>query len=259
MLGAYQPFLSLARKLELEHSLSCCGASVATYPFWLRHRECCVERIVYLERSDTPLNGGATVSCFNLNYAAGNSVFDCIVTTRPIKSCNDALRKVLSFLSHFCFPTMATKSTTDSVKKRAASSKRSPEDTYTDPTLREKLKQQIKAGDKGGAPGQWSARKSQLLTREYKKAGGDYKNRLPTEAQQRLHEWTEQEWQTADGQPAERGGGTTRYLPKQAWDELSPAQKKAANAKKQAGSRAGQQHVENTAAAKTARQRASKK
>lgn len=152
---------------------------------------------------------------------------------------------------------MATKPAAKPTKKAAASPKRSPQDTYTDPELREKLKEQIKAGDKGGEPGQWSARKSQLLSAEYKKAGGGYKTAKPTEAQQHLHEWTEQDWQTADGKPAKRPNGTTRYLPKEAWDELSPAEKKATNVKKQAGSRAGKQHIDNTAAAKSARKHAS--
>ena len=44
---------------------------------------------------------------------------------------------------------------------------------YTKPKLRERLKNNIMAGSKGGKPGQWSARKAQLLTQEYKKAGGD--------------------------------------------------------------------------------------
>lgn len=47
---------------------------------------------------------------------------------------------------------------------------------YTKPTLRKRLFEQIKAGSKGGAPGQWSARKAQLLASEYRKAGGGYKN-----------------------------------------------------------------------------------
>jgi hypothetical protein len=46
---------------------------------------------------------------------------------------------------------------------------------YTKPTLRKQLFERIKAGDKGGSPGQWSARKAQLLAREYKAAGGGYK------------------------------------------------------------------------------------
>jgi hypothetical protein len=47
---------------------------------------------------------------------------------------------------------------------------------YTKPELRKKLFNKIKAGTKGGDPGEWSARKAQLLASEYKKAGGGYKN-----------------------------------------------------------------------------------
>jgi len=47
---------------------------------------------------------------------------------------------------------------------------------YTKPTMRKRLFEKIKSGSKGGKPGQWSARKSQLLAREYKAAGGGYKN-----------------------------------------------------------------------------------
>ena len=43
---------------------------------------------------------------------------------------------------------------------------------YTKPTMRKNLFKKIKAGSKGGSPGQWSARKAQLLASEYKKAGG---------------------------------------------------------------------------------------
>ena len=46
---------------------------------------------------------------------------------------------------------------------------------YTKPTMRKRIFQRIKAGSKGGAPGQWSARKAQMLAKAYKKAGGGYK------------------------------------------------------------------------------------
>ena len=46
---------------------------------------------------------------------------------------------------------------------------------YTKPTMRKNLFNRIKAGSKGGKPGQWSARKAQLLASEYKKKGGGYK------------------------------------------------------------------------------------
>ena len=47
---------------------------------------------------------------------------------------------------------------------------------YTKPGMRKRLFNRIKAGGKGGAPGQWSARKAQMLASAYKKAGGGYKN-----------------------------------------------------------------------------------
>ena len=46
---------------------------------------------------------------------------------------------------------------------------------YTKPSLRKRIFNQVKAGSKGGKPGQWSARKAQLLAARYKKAGGGYR------------------------------------------------------------------------------------
>ena len=46
---------------------------------------------------------------------------------------------------------------------------------YTKPGMRKAIFERIKAGGKGGAPGQWSARKAQMLALQYKKAGGGYK------------------------------------------------------------------------------------
>ena len=65
---------------------------------------------------------------------------------------------------------------------RALSSGGKPKSTvnkagnYTKPTMRKRLFERIKAGGKGGAPGQWSARKAQMLAQAYKKAGGGYKD-----------------------------------------------------------------------------------
>ena len=47
---------------------------------------------------------------------------------------------------------------------------------YTKPGMRKRLFNSIKAGGKGGAPGQWSARKAQMLASQYKKAGGGYRD-----------------------------------------------------------------------------------
>ena len=46
---------------------------------------------------------------------------------------------------------------------------------YTKPTMRKNLFNKIKAGSKGGKAGQWSARKAQMLAKEYKAKGGEYK------------------------------------------------------------------------------------
>jgi hypothetical protein len=46
---------------------------------------------------------------------------------------------------------------------------------YTKPGMRKQLFEQIKAGGKGGDPGEWSARKAQMLARLYKSKGGGYK------------------------------------------------------------------------------------
>ena len=145
------------------------------------------------------------------------------------------------------------KPTTKTAKPKAKAKEKG---AYTKPELRERLKAKITAGTKGGKAGQWSARKAQLLAAEYEKAGGGYTG-TKTAAQQHLKKWTGEKWQTADGKPAARKGGTTRYLPKKAWDKLTPTEKKATNAKKQTGSKAGEQFVANTAKAKTARKKAS--
>jgi hypothetical protein len=47
---------------------------------------------------------------------------------------------------------------------------------YTKPSMRKSLFNSIKAGGKGGAPGQWSARKAQMLAMQYKKKGGGYRD-----------------------------------------------------------------------------------
>tara|TARA_R100000988_G_scaffold81980_1_gene45197 strand:- start:19 stop:255 length:237 start_codon:yes stop_codon:yes gene_type:complete len=47
---------------------------------------------------------------------------------------------------------------------------------YTKPSMRKQLFNRIKAGGKGGNPGQWSARKAQMLAKQYKAKGGGYRN-----------------------------------------------------------------------------------
>ena len=46
---------------------------------------------------------------------------------------------------------------------------------YTKPAMRRALFNSIKAGNKGGRAGQWSARKAQMLAKQYKAKGGGYR------------------------------------------------------------------------------------
>jgi hypothetical protein len=136
------------------------------------------------------------------------------------------------------------------------------EDKYTDPELRRQIKEELLNSDKGGEPGQWSARKSQMLVREYEKRGGSYKTSERDEAAKSLEEWTEQDWQTEEGdgsygvarsaKRARDGNVTKRYLPKAVWDKLSDAEKEEAERLFLEASKRGKQHVEWTPATKQA-------
>ena len=64
---------------------------------------------------------------------------------------------------------------TKSKTKRKSKSRVNEAGNYTKPTMRKRLFNRIKAGSKGGAAGQWSARKAQMLAKAYKKAGGGYR------------------------------------------------------------------------------------
>ena len=90
------------------------------------------------------------------------------------------------------------------------------EEKYTDQDFRQKIKEEIKASDKGGKPGQWSARKSQLLTKEYEKRGGGYTGNKG-ESQKNLEKWTEEDWQTQKAtrapEAATRRPATSRRKP----------------------------------------------
>ena len=153
--------------------------------------------------------------------------------------------------------TVAKKS---AAKKSAGKAKGA--ENYTDPDLRERIKAEVMAGDKGGHPGQWSARKAQMVAHEYVAEGGGY-TKPRNEAQESLKEWGDEHWHTADDKPAIREDGkggeeTHRYLPDKAWQELSPAEKKATDEKKVRGSRKGKQFVANTKEAKEARKHVTK-
>jgi hypothetical protein len=62
------------------------------------------------------------------------------------------------------------------VATKPSKSKVNAAGNYTKPGMRKNLFEKIKAGGKGGDPGEWSARKAQMLAREYKAGGGGYKS-----------------------------------------------------------------------------------
>ena len=61
-------------------------------------------------------------------------------------------------------------------RKKKTKSRVNEAGNYTKPEMRKRMFASIKAGSKGGNPGQWSARKAQLLAARYKKAGGGYRS-----------------------------------------------------------------------------------
>ena len=96
----------------------------------------------------------------------------------------------------------------------------------------------VKAGSKGGRPGQWSARKAQIAVARYKKSGGGYSG--AKKKSNSLSKWSKQKWRTSDGKPSK---GKKRYLPDAAWKSLSASEKRATNRAKAAGNKKGKQFV----------------
>lgn len=62
------------------------------------------------------------------------------------------------------------------IKKKKKKSTVNKAGNYTKPTMRKRLFKKILAGTRGGPAGKWSARKAQLLAKEYKSAGGGYRS-----------------------------------------------------------------------------------
>lgn len=123
----------------------------------------------------------------------------------------------------------------------------------TDPELWEKTKDAVTRGDKGGRPGQWSARKAQLATSEYKKRGGGYAGKKT--ADNHLKTWTDEKWGTKSGRKSGETG--ERYLPEKARSSLSKAEYDRTTSRKRADTREGRQFSKQPAeiARKTSRAR----
>ena len=95
----------------------------------------------------------------------------------------------------------------------------------------------------GTKKGQWSARKSQELKRQYeeaceKKGLNAYKGKK-TEKQKDLSKWSKQDWTTKSGKPSSKTG--ERYLPKKAIKALTDKEYKKTSDKKRKDSKKGKQ------------------
>ncbi|KAK4866316.1 hypothetical protein LT330_008657 [Penicillium expansum] len=160
-----------------------------------------------------------------------------------------------------------------------------PKGKYSNPKLRDEIKKEVHDSDKGGKPGQWSARKvpstialisipwyhlvwililvqAQMMASEYKRRGGGYnttKEEGQTESQKHLDTWTNEEWQTKEGSGTARQDDDSRkrYLPKKAWEKLNEEEKEQTEENKIDESQGGKQYVSNTTEAKEARRWAS--
>lgn len=111
--------------------------------------------------------------------------------------------------------------------------------TRTDEALWKRVVAEVTAGEKGGNPGQWSARKAQMAVQLYKKRGGGYVGRKS--ADNSLVKWTKQDWRTKSGRPSLVTG--ERYLPAAAIEKMTPEQYAATTAAKRRGMKEGKQYV----------------
>lgn len=110
-------------------------------------------------------------------------------------------------------------------------------EVYTKPQMRDRIKAEIYCSDKGGDPGEWSARKAQLTVQRYEAEGGGYEDESEfTDSQRDLMVWTEQDWEYGGDEEA-------RYLPKDFWETLSEEEKEKVNETKKEGSEEGKQFV----------------
>jgi len=113
----------------------------------------------------------------------------------------------------------------------------------TRPALWKKVVKEIKNGSKGGAAGQWSARKAQLAVKIYKQRGGSYKGKKSKNND--LDKWTKQKWRTKSGKNSTVGRKATgeRYLPSKAIKNLSKTEYKKTTRAKRKGIKKGKQYV----------------
>lgn len=110
--------------------------------------------------------------------------------------------------------------------------------SHKDVELWERIKRKVTADDAGGKPGQWSAVKAMIASKEYKKAGGTYIGKK--DSSKGLLKWIGEDWRTKSGKPSLQTG--ERFLPAKAIKALSPEQYKKTSAIKKRDMKAGKQY-----------------
>ena len=117
--------------------------------------------------------------------------------------------------------------------------------TKTKPALWKRIVASVKAGTAGGKKGQWSARKAQIATARYKKAGGGYRGKKSSKNS--LTKWSKQKWDyVSKGDAKKPRKKRGRYLPESVRKSLSASQKAATNRRKRAASAKGKQRAKYT-------------
>ena len=110
---------------------------------------------------------------------------------------------------------------------------------HANQALWDRIKNKVQQGSKGGLPGQWSARKAQLLVKEYKDRNGKFTG--SKDPNNSLTKWTREQWRTKSGKPSLKTG--ERYLPSKAIRALTSAEYARTTRKKREGMRKGKQFV----------------
>tara|TARA_A100001391_G_scaffold160355_1_gene118970 strand:+ start:317 stop:712 length:396 start_codon:yes stop_codon:yes gene_type:complete len=114
--------------------------------------------------------------------------------------------------------------------------------TKTKPKLWKRIVASVKSSSKGGRPGQWSARKAQIATARYKKAGGGYRGKKSSS--NKLTKWSKQKWDyVSKGDKKKPRAKRGRYLPESVRKSLSKSEKAATNRAKRAATRKGKQRA----------------
>ena len=133
--------------------------------------------------------------------------------------------------------------------------KESGDEKYTDPELREQMREEVKAPETraaGQGSGRLASRNSSTRSTRDKAAATNKGER--NESQKHFKMWADEEWQTEEGEAKARDGDEiAHYLPKKAWENMSNEEKRATGQRKREGSRKREQYVPNTEEAKEAR------